>query len=74
MCILKAYDPERSHFVGLMETIKSHILPVEVVKKYAFSDRPCYLYEIFGEFSYVKTEYWKLSDETLVWAPPLCSN
>ena len=74
VCILKAYDPERSHFIGLMESIKSDILPIDVVKKYAFSGRPCYLYEIFDELNFIKSEYWKLTDETLVWAPPICSN
>ena len=60
--------------MGLMEPIKSHMLAIEIVKKYAFSDRPCYLYEIFDENNFVKSEYWKLTDETLVWAPPLCKN
>ena len=73
-CILKAYDPNYSHFIGLLETVKPLTLPVELVKKYAFSERPCYLYEIAGENNFVKFEYWKLTDATLAWAGPLCSN
>ena len=58
----------------MLESIKTHTLPIELVKKYAFSERPCYIYEIYEENSYIKSEYWKLTDGTLTWAGPLCSN
>ena len=37
-CILKGFDPDHSHFIGLLEPVKNHVLPIELVKKYAFSE------------------------------------